>query len=330
MEIKTHIKELLSTNQGVIIPGFGGFVSEYEPACFDVSENKFLPPSNKISFKPEYSYQDNLLIDFICEKENINKEEANKHLKDFVKNLTRKLKAGETIVFPEVGSLSKDSKGKIIFIQAEESNLLTNSFGLKSVKSKPILTHPKETKIIASIKQKRSYKKFIVIGTSSIVFLFLIVLGWYFTEGFSNFKISSSDDVKKELSHNAEIINITERNLDSIAKADSIKALINESIDENTAKKDALFYSQPEEVKEEKATYSKFYIIAGSFKKIENAEKFAVGIREKGYQTEIIESGKNLIRISIFNYNNETEALKKLYELRQTSELKSVWILKEI
>ena len=323
---------MLIANQGVIIPDLGGFISEYEPACFDVNENKFLPPSNKILFKPEYSYQDNLLVDLISEKENLNKEEANKRLKDFVEDLISKLKKGEKIAFPEVGTLSHDVKGNIVFIQTKESNLLPNSFGLKSIKSKPIVNHLKETRVSAPLHQKKSYKKLIIISSSVILILTVIFASWYLTDGFSNLKSISSNDINTETSRNLDIINTTERNLDSIAKADSIKAIINQSIDENTDKKDALFYSKPEEeqTKEAKSQYSKFYIIAGSFKRIENAEKYAEGIRSKGYETEIIKSDKNLIRISIYTFTDETSALKELYKLREKADLKSVWILKVI
>jgi hypothetical protein len=330
LKIKNHIKELLIANQGVIIPDLGGFVSEYEPACFDVSESKFLPPSNKIQFKPEYSYQDDLLINFISEKENLSKKESKKLLADFVKDLKAQFQKGEKIDFPEIGTLSQDTKGTIHFIQAKETNLLTNSFGLKSINSKPIVNHPQETKTKALSKQKKSHKKLILISSSVVLFICLLAISWHFTKRFTNFNLISSNSVNPKSINNSDIIQTTERNLDSIAKADSIKALINESIDENTDKKDALFYSQPEEKVEENTMYSQFYIIAGSFKKIENAEKYAIGIRDKGFKTEIIESGENLIRISIFKYSNESEALKKLYELRQKADLKSVWILKVI
>ena len=63
---------------------------------------------------------------------------------------------------------------------------------------------------------------------------------------------------------------------------------------------------------------------------MENAEKFSKELASKGYNPEIIHSGKNLIRISIYTYSDETEALKKLYKLRENSEIKSVWILKSI
>ncbi len=326
LNIKEYIKDLLFTNQGVIVPGLGGFVSEYEPAAFDVSENKFLPPTKKITFNPEYSYQDNLLSEYIANKEKIDITEARKQIDDFVKDTQFKLKKGETIDFPEIGKLSQSSKGQISFAQNKESNLLTDSFGLTSVKAKQN-TIPKSD--FKKVKPKKSYKKLIIISSSAAVFLLLVASGWYFTNGFSDFKIFTFGQNEEFVADESPSIENTENNLDSIARADSLKALIVHSIDDNTDKKDALFYEElPKE--EPKPVYSEFHIIAGSFKRMENAEKFSNELRSKGYSPEIIKSGEELIRISIFSYNNESEALKKLYKLREASDIKSVWILKFI
>ncbi len=335
MKIKDYIKELLATNQGVILPGLGGFISEYESAAFDVNENKFLPPSKKISFKPEFSYQDSLLLDYIYKKEKIDKEKAKKLIDDFIKEVKQNLKKGEKIEFPEIGTLTQNAKGQILFIQNKESNLLTDSFGLTSVNAKKSIIEPTRIK---PAKQKRSYKKLLIIGSSVIIFLILIAAGWFFTNGYKDFSIFSSSDSNYVTVQTEEnrLKEITERNLDSIAKADSIKALIVHSIDNNTDKKDALYYQEPKNParptgkEETKQKYSEFHIIAGSFKKMENAEKFANELRKKGYKPKIINSGQNLIRIAIYTYSSETEALTKLYNLRETSEIKSVWILKSI
>ncbi|NOQ25335.1 MAG: hypothetical protein GQ564_08225 [Bacteroidales bacterium] len=330
MKIKDYIKELLFTNQGVVIPGLGGFVSEYESAAFDVNENSFIPPSKKITFNPKYSYHDNLLIEFISEKENIDKEKSIKNLEDFVKDIKTRLIKGEKIDFPEIGSLSQNVNEEILFEQDTTSNLLSDSFGLTSVKTK-LIVNPQNNvaKAVKPVKQKKSYKKLIFISSSAIVFLCLLTLSWFLTEGYTDFSLISSNEKPNPESSNNIIINTPEKNLDSIAQADSVKALINQSIDENTDKKDALFYTEPEK-EAPKPKYSEFHIIAGSFKKIENAEVFSSKLRDKGYEPVIIRSGENLIRIAIFSYTDETEALTKLYSLRESSNIKSVWILKSI
>ena len=327
MKIKNYIKELLFANQGVIIPGLGGFVSEYEPAAFDINENKFLPPTKRIFFKSEYSYQDNLLIEFILKKESIDKEESKKLIDLFVKDVKYKLQKGEKIDFPEIGTLSQTTKGEILFKQNMESNLLTDSYGLQGFKTKPIASQ--QTKTITPVKQKKSRKKNIIIGSSVIIFLCIVALSWFLTEGYTDFSLIFSNK-KSEAEPSKNIGKITtEKNLDSIAKADSVKALINQSIDENTDKKDALFYQEPEK-EEAKPKYSEFHIIAGSFKKMENAEKFSNELKNKGYNPEIIQSGENILRIAIYTFTDEIEALKELYKLRKKSDIKSVWILKSI
>jgi len=322
MKIKIYIKELLFNNQGVVIPGLGGFVSEYEPAAFDVSKNKFLPPSKKITFNQEYSYHDTLLIDFVAKKEKIDTEQSKKLIDEFVKDTKHKLRKGEKVEFQEIGTLWQ-TRAQIHFEQNKESNLLTDSFGLKSVKANQPAPEVKKP----PIKQKKSYKKPIIISSMLLVIAIGIATTWYFSDGFSdcNFMaISQQEDQEKA---DNKLKQITERKLDSIAKADSLKAIIVHSIDNNTDKKDALFYEEPAE-QEIKPTYSQFHIIAGSFKKMANAEKFSNELRNKGYNPQIIKSEENLIRIAIYSYTDETEALKQLYKLRESSEIKSVWILK--
>lgn len=327
MKIKNYIKELLSTNQGVVIPDLGGFESEYEPAAFDVNENKFLPPSKKITFNTEYSYQDNLLIEFISKKENIDKERSKNLLNDFVKETKQKLEKGEIIDLPGIGTLSQKVKGKILFTQDKESNLLTEAYGLQSISTKQKISQNETIKKTNSAKQKKPYKS-IIIGTSVIVILSLIALHTFLTEG-PKFSFISSKEENIIVPSKNNTVNTPEKNLDSIAKTDSIKGLINQSIDENTDKKDALFYKEPK-ASNVKPKYSKFTIVAGSFKKMENAEEFSLKLKNKGYNPVIIQSDENLIRISIFSFTNETLALKELYKLREKSDIKSVWILKSL
>ena len=327
MKIKEYIKELLFTNQGVIIPGFGGFVSEYEPAAFDVTENKFLPPSKKIFFKAEYNYPDNLLSEFIGKKEKISVDEAKKQIEDFVKDSALKLDKGIQVDFPGIGVISKSGKA-LFFKQSKESNLLTDSFGLQSVKARPIEKNQQATKTtVPSVKKKKSYKKPILLSSAILVLLALIAFSWYITSGFTNFNLFIVDSGIKDQDKPNEYS--PAKYLDSIAKADSIKALINESIDEKTDLKDALFYEQPPK-QEPKPKYSSFHIVAGSFKRMENAEKFSNELKKKGYNPKIIQSGDTLFRIAIYSFTSETEALTELYKLRQSSDIKSVWILKSI
>ena len=202
---------------------------------------------------------------------------------------------------------------------------MTDSFGLKSVKTNQPISQP----IKPPIKTNNYSKKAIIIVSAAVILISVIIISWFFSQEVSDFDgISSTPKSEIEKTEN-KLLEITEKNLDSIAKADSLKALIVNSIDDNTDKKDALFYQEPAK-ESQKPIYSEYNIIAGSFKKMENAEKFSLQLKEKGYDPKILKSGENLIRISIYTYTNEAEALKQLYKLRETTNIKSVWILKSI
>lgn len=329
MDIKDYIKDFLLLNDGIVIPGFGGFVSEYVSSVFDISENKFLPPTKKLFFKPEFSFDDTKLAEFISEKEGIDQESAKKKISEFVLQIKSDLKKNP-IIIKDIGVLSQSEKGIIVFEQDRNVNMLTESFGLISFKTKPLSEKKEPKQEIKIRKEKKSLKKLLLITSSIVVVFALLFLTWNFTQGFTEFNFISS-----MFSTNDETIDLQEATtksveyLDSIAQADSIKANINKTIDVTTGKKEALFYTDQEKDSEAKQPeFSKFYIIAGSFQSLNKAEIFCKELNKKGFATEIIHSENNLYRISIASYSSEGVALKELYDLRANSEIKQVWILK--
>ena len=331
MDIKDYIKDFLLHNDELVIPDFGGFVSEYEPATFDVNKNIFLPPTKKLCFKPEFRFEDSALSAYIEKKENIDIKEAKKKISEFVSQLKNYLKKGESVIIKDVGVLSQTVKGEILFEQDKNFNLSTESFGLKSIKIKPLPEKPTLKQEIVANTNKKSVKKPLIIFSSIAGICALLFLVWTFTEGFSNFRIFSTLFVTStEINTQYEpLVTKSIEYLDSIAREDSIKASINKTIDITTGKKEALFYTDKETNKEpEKPKYSKFDIIAGSFQSRNKAEIFCKELVKKGFTTEIIESDNNLYRISIASFTSEGLALNELYRLRANSDIKQVWLLK--
>jgi len=328
MDIFEYIKELIIKDQDVILPGFGGFISEYESAIFDVTENKFLPPTKNIQFKPEYSFPDNTLVNLIAKRESISKNEASKILEDFLSDLRIRLNKENQIDIIDIGFLRKTEKGIIEFVQNKDINLLPDAYGLKSFTSNPLIE--KSIKSSESGKKQTNWKKVGVYSFLLVIILGIAGLAWYMSDGFTEFEFISSNQEDNNIKGITDSgINKSAIYLDSIAKSDSIKANINNSIDVATIKKDALFYTEQKSIPEEpKTQYSNFYIIAGSFKDSINAQKFCNVLIKKGFTPKIIESDKTIYRVSLSSYTNETKALKELYTLRSNSEIKQVWILK--
>jgi hypothetical protein len=98
---------LLNSNLRVIIPDFGAFIIRQKQPRIIVF-NEFL------------RYNDGILIDFIVKTEGIDREIAEQRVMDFAEDGSKLLASGREMVIEGLGSLRKDSSGKINFIEAPE------------------------------------------------------------------------------------------------------------------------------------------------------------------------------------------------------------------
>jgi len=98
---------LLNNNLRVIIPDFGAFIIRQKQPRIIVF-NEFL------------RYNDGILIDFIVKKEGIDREIAEQRVADFAEDGTKLLASGRELVIAGLGTLQKDSSGKISFNEVPE------------------------------------------------------------------------------------------------------------------------------------------------------------------------------------------------------------------
>jgi len=98
---------LLNNNLRVIIPDFGAFIIRQKQPRIIVF-NEFL------------RYNDGILIDFIVKTEGIDRDIAEQRVLDFAEDGSKLLASGRELKIEGLGSLRKDSSGKINFIEASE------------------------------------------------------------------------------------------------------------------------------------------------------------------------------------------------------------------
>lgn len=104
--ISKYLKTLLADNKRVIIPDFGGFVVKRSAAGDIISFNSFL------------KFNDDLLANIIIEEEGVEKSQALKQLKSFVKEINASLDEHGKFEIEDVGFLIKDKKGNVRFVDA--------------------------------------------------------------------------------------------------------------------------------------------------------------------------------------------------------------------
>ena len=113
---------LLNNNLRVIIPDFGSFIIRQKQPRIIVF-NEFL------------RYNDGILIDFIVKTEGIDRDIAEQRVMDFAEDGSKLLASGREMVIEGLGSLRKDSSGKINFIEAPEIIEIENKVAVEPEKT---------------------------------------------------------------------------------------------------------------------------------------------------------------------------------------------------
>ena len=122
-----------------------------------------------------------------------------------------------------------------------------------------------------------------------------------------------------------------------IVEDSSIKE-IEEAIDVTTKKEVALAYAEPKESQQEdhvaedyitEESFSpggRYYIVAGSFKKLENARKLMASLRDDGFDPQILQTDNGYFRVTLNSFQHRNLAVRELQRIRQGLN-RSVWIL---
>lgn len=135
-DVASSINELLLKNNSVIIPGFGGFELQLQPANIDHIKSTISPPNRTPIFNKKLKINDGVLVDFVQTKNLCSLEQANKMVEDFVTEIKAKIERKEIVEFPQVGRIYKDYNKKLQFLPFE-TNFNTSSFGLPTIDIHP-------------------------------------------------------------------------------------------------------------------------------------------------------------------------------------------------
>lgn len=289
MELLAFIKELLLLNDCVIIPGFGGFVSSYQPAGLQAS--RFTPPAKTVSFNKKLNFNDGLFMNYVAEKEGINYFLASRKVNLLVEEMNYRLTDGEEICIPEIGTLRYDDHENLIFTPKITSNLNPDSFGLTSFSYEPLLARKQAKKPVPQAKrdaaqvifQKRTLQKVLVAVP------LLIVLAVTPLKNYKDY--------------------LQESNLGSITKMMTASEPVLQ--EENLAKEEV---AVTETVKDPVPDHA-YFIIGGSFKSDENALNFLTFLKDEGYPAIDlgIIKGLHYIAVESFVTIDEAQQAQKAY-----------------
>lgn len=134
-----HIETLLLEHDCVIIPGFGGFISNYEEAQYHTdNENVFMPPHRSIGFNQQLQINDGLLVQSYMSACDASYPAAHLQMEKEIEQMASQLELDGEYDFGAVGKLTK-GLGEIISFDKSSSNIEAPSlFGLDSLSVMPV------------------------------------------------------------------------------------------------------------------------------------------------------------------------------------------------
>jgi len=300
MTLTNYINDLLYRYDCVIIPNFGGFVTNAVSAKVNHFSHTFYPPTKQITFNAHLKNNDGLLANHIGSSENISFEEATEKISVVVEGWNTQLKT-ESVVIGKVGSLSLNKENQLIFEPNSESNYLIETFGMSALSSPAVkrLEYQKQAAKLTTVAASKKSSSFLKYAAAAAIFLTVGgAIGW---NGFQNNQLKE---------HYAK------QQLDVEKKIQSATFIIGNPL-------------PTIQLNVTKETPKNFHIIAGAFEFPEKAEKKLHQLKAKGFNAEII--GKNkwgLTQVTYSSFETRTEAYKNLKQIRDIYS-EDAWLLIE-
>ena len=298
MILANYINDLLYRYDCVIVPDFGGFITNRIGAKVNKFTHTFTPPTKQVTFNNLLKHNDGLLANYIASSENISFEKASSAISLSVIRWKNELQS-KSVEIENLGSLSLTDDKKIIFDPNTHINYLTESFGLKTIESSAIIRYKEQLKPLTPVQEKEDHKKipaFIKYAATAAILLTLGITG----------------------------LNRYQNNQQTEVFANQEKAIQKKIQSATFVISNPLPTISLNVIKEEAKS---FHLIAGAFQFKENANNKVKQLKAKGFDSKIIGTNKwGLTQVSFNSYSTRNEATNDLYKIRKTIS-KDAWLL---
>ena len=306
MNIQPYIAQLLYRYQCVTVPGFGAFLTEIQSAQWVESANSFFPPKKLISFNANLKNNDGLLANHIAQSEKTSYDYAVSAIQYEVLSWRKALEANGMFSIKNIGDISLNADGNLVFTPIDQTNYLSSSFGLTSFVSPAVKREIFEQKTEAIDENKvialdtagrgHSYLKYAAI--------FILGLGLTASVGYSVYQNQIATE--------------------TVIVETAVQKEVQNKIQEATFFIKSPLPAVTLSVKESKMSY---HVVAGAFREEENAQKIFERLSKLGYKAKRIAPNKyGLFPVLYGSYATLAEANKVKTEV-QEKDNPAAWLL---
>ena len=353
IELNRHIEILLLTNDCVIVPDFGGFITHNVAARYDESDKSFLPPLRTLGFNPQLRMNDSVLVQSYVEAYDISYPEALRRIEEEVAELKHQLEEEGQYTLEDLGELSINQEGNYEFTPCESGILSPDLYGLGAFSFKRLKgsvaeevvmpkAAPKQAATVALLDQnneqpaeaeprlldftdsddadtaisiKMSWVRNAVAIAAAVVAFFFIAT-----------PVANSDlgtQTMSQLQHS-----ILYKLIPQDTTLPAVEPVITEAVDAKpvTAKETTTTEAKTVAVPKPAVTYC---IVVASQVKLSNAEKYVEKLKSNGYPNAEVYISNNIVRVISAEFATEAEAYRQLNKMNMQEEFYEAWVYKK-
>ena len=343
MKISELIQILLLENDIVVLPELGAFETKHISAKINKTTGEIQPPSKTVNFNPSNTKDDKIILNHLKENMGLSESDASKQIKDFIKATQAKLKMKDNIIFKEVGTLYLDQNNKICLKDEAKDSLLTDNYGMTTVKIPQKKTQPTQKVTVLPKKAPKSKKsnktlKRILIALPFIALIVLIAVFykqiWNFSNNFAQnlfnkSEITDTTNVNNTDNNDVVIIDSTETDtnltIDSTETNNQTETPPDSKTDTEILENSNVHKVTPDNLG---SSYKKYYLIVGSFEYKSFANDRVNEMKKIGYSSCEILFRDNRHRVSIGGFNDINKAIQLYNEFIKTHNKNEIWLLR--
>ena len=155
IELERHIEILLLSNDCVIVPRLGGFMTHHIEAYYDEQDHLFLPPLRTLGFNSQLNINDSLLVQSYIEAYDISYPEALQRIEGEVNELRQHLENEGSYELNDIGVLTLNDDGNLVFTPCEAGILTPELYGLSSFEMNRLQPAAIQTVPVAETQEQR-------------------------------------------------------------------------------------------------------------------------------------------------------------------------------
>lgn len=337
--LSKQISTLLFEHDCVIVPGLGGFITNYKPATIHPHHHTFYPPSKQVTFNTALTGNDGVLTSALAMTLNVDFNEAKRIIDHKVHSIRVSLLKGQKVEFEEIGFLVANRENHIEFHSYNKINYLGEAYGLTRFDFNPVNRTNSNSVINKPVVRQTMRWAAVLVPIAAVALWATLNTGTvnklyqdYASLVPSAREVSStpSAPAKNTITANPavktttpETTNVSGTHSPVSETAESAGTSIG-----NSASSDATITSESRNIKAINVTGS-YHIIAGAFSVPENAAKLVEQLKSEGYNATVIgQNRRKLHMVSIGSFSDRTTAGMRMSELHRKG-FPSAWLLEK-